>query len=226
MDSITLADYIYPAIQKQYVALLTHEADLLSDGDIEAVHQMRVSLRRLRSVIQAFVPILDTPKIMGEKQIAKIAKILGKVRDLDVLHDTCKKYQSDLPASEQVYLDEIGAAIGKRRRKALFKVQSMFEAQEYQQLKLSINNWLNHAQYQSIVRLPIADILPDIILPIVSRLFLNSGWWLELDLSSAEHAQLALRDFITANGQGLHDLRKQVKTARYLMAIILTITII
>jgi CHAD domain-containing protein len=50
---ITLADYIYPAIQKQYVTILTLESKVLADDDVEAIHQMRVSLRRLRSQIQA-----------------------------------------------------------------------------------------------------------------------------------------------------------------------------
>jgi CHAD domain-containing protein len=218
MNQATLADYIYPAIQKQYVAILTHEADLISDGDVEAVHQMRVSLRRLRSVIQAFVPIMDIPKVMGEKQISKIAKILGKVRDLDVLQHTCKTSQIELSESETIYLDEIRSAIVKRRRKAIFKVQSMFEAEDYQHLKLSINNWLNNAQYQPIVQVPIADILPDLILPVVGKLFLNSGWWIEPDLEeSAENPQLAFSEFLNLHGQALHDLRKQVKTTRYLM---------
>jgi CHAD domain-containing protein len=217
MDKITLADYIYPAIQKQYVAILSHEANVINDGDVEAVHQMRVSLRRMRSVIKAFVPILDIPKVMGAKQIAKVAKILGKVRDLDVLYSTCKTYQTDLPESEQVYLDEIRSTIIKRRRKAIAKVKSMFEAEDYQYLKLSINNWLNNPQYLPIVQVPIAEVLPYLILPVVGKLFLNSGWWLKLDLAAVEDPELALSEFLVNSGQTLHDLRKQVKATRYLM---------
>jgi CHAD domain-containing protein len=217
MDKITLADYIYPAIQKQYVAILSHEANVINDGDVEAIHQMRVSLRRMRSVIQAFVPILDIPKVMGAKQIAKVAKILGKVRDLDVLSSTCKTYQVDLPESEQVYLDEIRSTIIKRRRKAIIKVQSMFEAEDYQYLKLSINNWLNNPQYMPIVQVPIVEVLPYLILPVVGKLFLNSGWWLKIDLASVEDPELAFSEFLVNGGQTLHDLRKQVKATRYLM---------
>jgi CHAD domain-containing protein len=74
---VTLADYIYPAIQKEYVTILTLESKVLADDDVEAIHQMRVSLRRLRSQIQAFGSILNIPTVMGEKQIGKIAKVLG-----------------------------------------------------------------------------------------------------------------------------------------------------
>ncbi len=217
MPQITLTDYIYPAIQKQYVAILSHEADVINEGDVEAVHQMRVSLRRMRSVIQAFVPILDIPKVMGEKQIAKVAKILGKVRDLDVLADTCKIQQIDLPESEKVYLNEIRSSIVKRRRKAIVKVQSMFETEDYQYLKLSINNWLNHAQYMPIAQVPIAEILPYLILPVVGKLFLNSSWWIDIDSASTDRPEAEFRDFLISNGSALHELRKQVKATRYLM---------
>ncbi len=214
---VTLADYIYPAIQKQYISILTHEADVISDGDVEAVHQMRVSLRRLRSVIQGFAPILNVPKVMGDKQIGKIARILGKVRDLDVLQDICKTYQVDLPAAEQMYLAEVISKIGKRRRKALFKVQLMLDGREYQYLKLATNNWLNNAQYTPTVRVPIAEILPNLILPVVGQLFLNAGWWSNTDLDPALPPETAVAQLLLANGTALHSLRKQVKATRYLM---------
>ena len=35
IERVTLADYIYPAIQKQYIAIVTHEADVQKTGDIE-----------------------------------------------------------------------------------------------------------------------------------------------------------------------------------------------
>jgi CHAD domain-containing protein len=93
----------------------------------------------------------------------------------------------------------------------------MFETEDYQYLKLSINNWLNHAQYTPIVQVPISEILPYLILPVIGKLFLNSGWWLDLDLASVDRPELAIGEFLIAHGSALHDLRKQVKTTRYLM---------
>jgi CHAD domain-containing protein len=213
---VTLADYIYPAIQKQYIAIITHEADVIADGNVAAIHQMRVSLRRLRSFIQGFAPILEIPKVMGDKPIGKIARILGKVRDLDVLQDICKTYQVNLPADEQLYLAEVIAKLGKRRRKALFKVHSMLDEKEYQYFKLSINNWLNNAQYTPTVRVPISEILPNLILPIIGQLFLNSGWWSET-IDPSLTGEAAVTQGLITNGSVLHSLRKQIKATRYLM---------
>jgi CHAD domain-containing protein len=214
---VTLADYIYPAIQKQYIAILTHEADVVTDGKLSAIHQMRVSLRQLRSFVQGFAPILNVPKVMGEKQIGKIAKTLGKVRDLDVLRDICKNYRVDLPESEQLYLDEVISTIDKRRRKSLFKVHSMLDTKEYQYFKFGLNNWLNCAGYQSNARMPISDILPALLLTTVGQLQLKSGWWSDSDLDPTVSPESAVDRLLLTQGTALHSLRKQIKATRYLM---------
>jgi CHAD domain-containing protein len=214
---VTLADYIYPAIQTQYIAILTHESDVVTDGKLSAIHQMRVSLRRLRSFVQGFAPILNVPKVMGEKQIGKIAKTLGKVRDLDVLQDICKNYRVDLPKAEQLYLDEVISTIDKRRRKSLFKVHSMLDTKEYQYFKLGMNNWLNGAGYQSNVRVPITDILPTLLSTTIGQLLLNSGWWSDSDLDPTVSPESVVDRLLLTQGNALHSLRKQIKATRYLM---------
>jgi CHAD domain-containing protein len=214
---VTLADYIYPAIQTQYIAILTHEADVATDGKLSAIHQMRVSLRRLRSFVHGFAPILNIPKVMGEKQIGKIAKTLGKVRDLDVLKDICKNYRVDLPASEQLYLDEVISTIDKRRRKSLVKVHSMLDTKEYQYFKLGLNNWLNCASYQANIRVPISDILPALLSTTVGQLRLNSGWRSDSNLDPTISPESAVDRLLLTQDTALHSLRKQIKATRYLM---------
>lgn len=216
---VTLADYIYPAIQKQYVTILTTEADVLADEDVEAVHQMRVSLRRLRSQIQAFAPILDIPKVMGDKQIGKIARVLGKVRDLDVLQDNFKTYRVDLPDSEQIYLEKVASTIVKRRRKEILKVKLMLDERDYQYFKLGINNWLNHPQYQPTAKIEVGSILPDLLLPVLGQTFINSGWWIDLELDKGMEPESAVSELLLIHGEVFHGLRKQVKAIRYLMEI-------
>ena len=213
----TIADYIYPALQKQYVRILTLEADVLADDNHEAVHQMRVSLRRLRSQVQGFAPILDIPKVMGEKQIGKIARVLGKVRDLDVLHHTCKNHLSSLPESERVQLEKVTATITKRRRKDMLKVKLMLNDCDYQYFKLGINNWLNNPQYLPTAMVDIASILPDLLLSAVAKLFIQPGWWIDLDLESGNDPEIAVSHLLLIHGDTFHYLRKQIKGIRYLM---------
>jgi CHAD domain-containing protein len=214
---VTLADYIYPAIQKQYVTMLTLEAKMLADDDIEAIHQMRVSLRRLRSQIQAFDGILAIPKVMGEKAIGKIARVLGKVRDLDVLQNTFTTHQISLPDAEQVYLEKVTSNIAKRRRKEILRVKLMLNDREYQYLKLAMNNWLNHPQYQPTARVEIGSILPDLLSISVGQLFVHAGWWIDSAADPIGESELAVAQTLMIHGETLHHLRKQVKATRYLL---------
>jgi CHAD domain-containing protein len=213
----TLADYIYPAIQKQYIEIVTLEADVLADDDLEAVHQMRVSLRRLRSQIQAFGSSIEIPKAIGDKQIGHIARGLGNVRDLDVLQDTFKNYRTSLPESEQLHLEKVAATLIKRRRKEILKVKLMFNERDYQYFKLGLNNWLNHPQYTPIAKVEIASILPELLTSVTSKLFLDAGWWIELDVSAASSPESAVTQLLTIHGNTMHGLRKQVKATRYLL---------
>lgn len=217
--TVTLADYIYPAIQKEYVTILTLESKVLADDDIEVIHQMRVSLRRLRSQIQAFGSILDLPTVMGEKQIGKIAKVLGKVRDLDVLKKTCKSREINLPDAEKLHIDKVIAIILKRRRKEILKVKLMLNDRDYQYFKLGINNWLNNPQYLPTANVEIGSILPELLLPAIGKLLIDASWWLNLDLDSGVDPELAVSQLLLIHGEVFHNFRKQVKATRYLMEI-------
>lgn len=216
---VTLADYIYPAIQKEYVTILTLESKVLVDDDVETIHQMRVSLRRLRSQIQAFGSILNIPTVMGENQIGKIAKVLGRVRDLDVLKKTCKSREINLPDGEKVHIDKVFTAILKRRRKEILKVKLMLNDRDYQYFKLGMNNWLNNPQYLSTATVEIGSILPEFLLPSIGKLFIDPSWWIDLDLDSGIEPELAVSQLLLIHGEVFHNFRKQVKATRYLMEI-------
>ena len=66
--------------------VMLHQAPLcrIAEGP-EGVHQMRVALRRLRSVLKAFRPAVDCAAIRGfDEALKALARHLGAARDLDV----------------------------------------------------------------------------------------------------------------------------------------------
>ncbi|WP_189113622.1 CYTH and CHAD domain-containing protein [Pilimelia terevasa] len=71
-------------LRAQRDTLLRHEPGVRA-GDPDAVHDMRVAVRRLRSTLQTFRPLLDAAA--GEPLRAELkwlADLLGEVRDADV----------------------------------------------------------------------------------------------------------------------------------------------
>ncbi len=220
----TLGEWAYLAIAKHFQKTVKQEADVLKDRDPEALHQMRVGMRRLRSAIVGFAPALDLPKAAKEKKIAKIARILGELRDLDVLKEAVeKKYKPYLPEIEQECLETVLADLEKQRDHALQRVQSTLKDESYPHLKQAWQKWLNQPTYTEMAQLAIRNVLPDLLLPTVSQLFLHPGWLVGVEVKSGE---IHLAKIINADGveallasQGsvLHSLRKQTKRVRYQM---------
>ena len=78
-------------------ALANHDA-LVETDDVEAVHQMRVGLRRLRAIISAFKPVLHSgsaEQLMDETK--RFFTLLGDVREADVfLEETLPQFPDDV----------------------------------------------------------------------------------------------------------------------------------
>ena len=220
----TLGDAASEAIEKYFRKTVEHEAEVLKDKDAEELHQMRVGLRRLRSAVTGFAPVLDLPKEASEGKIGKVGRILGTLRDLDVMLESLQNtYYPNLPADEQKVLDKALLYLLKQRHRALKGVREVLEHKTYQSLKESIENWLDHPQYRAIEHLSIAEVLPDLRLPQVSEFFLHPAWLLGTEYEDGKvkvaddlNAE-AVEQKLAAEGTILHDLRKQAKRVRYLM---------
>jgi CHAD domain-containing protein len=220
----TLGDAASGAIEKYFRKTVEHEAEVLKDKDAEELHQMRVGLRRLRSAVTGFAPVLNLPKEASESKIGKVGRILGTLRDLDVMLESLQNtYYPNLPADEQKVLDKALLYLLKQRHRALKGVREVLEHKTYQSLKESIENWLDHPQYRAIEHLSIAEVLPDLLLPQVSEFFLHPAWLLGTEYEDGKvkvaddlNAE-AVEQKLAAEGTILHDLRKQAKRVRYLM---------
>lgn len=66
--------------------ILKNRDALFAGKDPEAVHQLRVGLRRLRAALQAFRPVLDPKRIARlDRKLRKAGRIASGLRDRDVL---------------------------------------------------------------------------------------------------------------------------------------------
>lgn len=214
----TLGEWASVAINKHLQKVVKHEKDVLQDKSPEDLHQMRVGMRRLRSAIAGFAPALKLPKSAREKKIGKVARILGTLRDLDVLGAALENdYKPSLPAKEQKHLQAALADISKQRRYALVEVKETIEGKQYKLLKESLNEWLQQPEYQEIAKIPIEEVLPDLLLPEVSKLLLHPGW---LVGSEAKIIDIeAVEQVLAKQGDLLHSLRKETKRLRYQMEV-------
>ena len=218
----TLGDWAAVGIRKHLNKIISHEPEVLKDKDPEELHQMRVGMRRLRSALNGFDPVLNLPDSVTDKQVGKVSRCLGKLRDLDVLLEALQThYYSQLPTKEQKILDQVLQKLNKKRQKTVELVREIIAKKSYKSLKQDLQQWLDFPQYTSIEQLPIDEVLPDLLLPLISHLFLHPGWQTGIQqLANNHHASKEIVEQILNNqGDILHDLRKTVKRVRYQMSL-------
>jgi CHAD domain-containing protein len=220
----TLGDYAHEAMKKHFKKTIKWEKTVKKDEDPEALHQMRVGMRRLRTAVSRFGLALDLSKSVSDKNIGKIARRLGTLRDLDVLKEALENtYRPNLPHKEQKSLQTAFDALAKQREDALEGVQATFKDEQYKSFKQGMDEWLENPSYLPVASLPMQFLLPDLLLPEVSSLLLDPGWLVGTQAEKAEFVILKkleaekIEKELATHGEMLHTLRKQAKRVRYQM---------
>lgn len=98
-----LPEAIAAMLRSGFVQALANQAALLATDEPEAVHQMRVGLRRMRSIVSAFRPVLDLSGAGALLQETKaFFTLLGDVREADVfLTETVARFPAEHGGAER-----------------------------------------------------------------------------------------------------------------------------
>jgi CHAD domain-containing protein len=104
---------------------------LVRQGDVEGVHRLRTTTRRLRSELRLFRGLVDDTWAEGqEAELKWLARGLGDVRDLDVLQFRLQAASGELADA----LAPLFATLQGRRDAALASLHRMMDDERYRQL--------------------------------------------------------------------------------------------
>lgn len=186
-------------IQRQIRRLGTLQAEVLADRDPEPLHQLRVSLRRLRTALLQFGPALELPESVSERRIAAVARRTSLCRDLDVLQLRMQnQLLPRLPDEEQRNLEGAMKRLARDRAQAFSDLVDALHSSRYLKLLERLRKWQKRPRFTPLGERPLQPWLVDWQAPFTAALFLHPGW--------------------TVNDPGaeeLHGLRKRIKAARY-----------
>ncbi len=203
-SALTLGEYAHTVIDEQYRNVVKHEKKVIADRNPEHLHRMRVSTRKLRTALQVFDHVIELPKAATAKRIGSLAKVLGRLRDLDVQTASLQtRYRPCLDKADQRSLDTVITHLQQERREALADVVDALTRSRYQDLKDGYEAWLDHPRYTSLASQLLQPLIPDLLSPIVSTLLLHPGWLIQPEKDAG------------ASNDVLHDLRKACKHVRY-----------
>jgi CHAD domain-containing protein len=163
----------------------------------EDVHQMRTSVRRLRSDLRFFGPMMDDPAVRPLRdELRWLAGVLGDVRDLDVLE---QRLRNAVVALDRVVpSDPIFEEIDRRREHHRSTLRATLDGDRYASLRAAI---IAEARTPSLAEghdRPAGAVLVD---------RLGRDWRRLIDALEATPAD--------APAEALHEFRKRAKRTRY-----------
>lgn len=135
----------------------------------EAVHQMRVGLRRLRSALDIFEEIIAPPESL-QRELKWIADELGKSRDWEVLaHSTLPQVTAPESQQEEMRRTETAASEVARARRE--DAAEAVRSPRYARLALEMDHWLATAPWRrdedrairKQLRQPAAELAADVL---------------------------------------------------------------
>ena len=126
-----------------FAIMLSHEQGTLLGEEIEELHDMRVATRRMRSAFDIFGPAFN-PKIMKRylKGLRSIGRVLGQVRDMDVILEKGLIYQGKLEEQDRQGLDPLLIAWKQTIDMERVKLIKHLQSEAYQHFKQDFNRFL------------------------------------------------------------------------------------
>jgi CHAD domain-containing protein len=124
--------HVRVALDTRLRALLEHDPIARAGEEVEGVHQMRVSVRRMRAALKAARPLLDAEWADGLRaELGWLGRGLGPVRDLDVLLPRLRMLGTDLPERERAAADRLIGTLDVEHAEARAEMLAALSAPRY-----------------------------------------------------------------------------------------------
>lgn len=171
---------------QQFARVLALEKATRKGKDIEALHDMRVAVRRMRAAAKVFEAYLDSEKL--EPHINGLRKTLGAVgdvRDLDVFQEKAEEYIKKLPPEHEHDLDLLFVVLAEEQKKARENMITYFNSEKYSSFKKEFSDFLSVPETWALPTtttkdeaLPhrVGDVLPSILYARFADIAAYSEW--------------------------------------------------
>jgi len=173
----------------------------IDDVDVEFLHELRVAVRRTRSVLAQGKGVIP-PEVRDRyrEDFGWLGEITGPARDLDVYVLGWDAYVAPLAASGTSSLDRVLAELEARRRKAHADLAAALRSEMCRRLLDSWRAWLVDPDVEAVEE--------QVIGPVIAE-----------RIAKAQDKVLTDGRAITPSSppERLHDLRKDTKKLRYLL---------
>jgi CHAD domain-containing protein len=199
-----IADSARRSLRRLFDKLLAREEAVIAGEDIEDIHQMRVTTRRLRASLQVLEGVYEHKLIRRYRRgLRRIAQALGAVRDGDVFLHHLVAHRDSLPVERRAALEPLIAAVAAERAQARTTLLADLGSKRYSMFK---------REFAGFLVLPGAGTSPPPAPGITQRVrdFAGSAIWRHYELWRAYETVLP-----GGSDESLHQARIAGKRLRY-----------
>jgi CHAD domain-containing protein len=105
-----------------------HEPGARLGDDPEALHELRVTGRRLEAILRQFRSSLPVPLLRIRPVLKKVLRALGAVRDLDVALSELAKFRRKLPDADHAGIEPFGQYLIAERTRARTRMFAVLDS--------------------------------------------------------------------------------------------------
>lgn len=119
-------------LRGEFIKMLQHEAGSRTGTDIEDVHKMRVAIRQTRSAFRLLEGYFKPGLLRAyRKDLRRVMRALGEVRDLDVMIDDLNTFKAPLAEAQAAALHDVVESLDQRRSVARANLLGVLESKSY-----------------------------------------------------------------------------------------------
>lgn len=134
----------WKVFSQQFSRMLAVEKATRQGEDIEALHDMRVAVRRMRAAAKVFEAYLDFEKLKPHiKGLRRPLGSLGDTRDLDVFREKAEEYTKNLPPENGHDLDPLFKVLTKKRETTRENMLMYLNSEKYASFKKEFSDFLS-----------------------------------------------------------------------------------
>jgi CHAD domain-containing protein len=213
---IAVADAALVALAERRTAVRAERRRFLATPDPDALHDLRVAIRRLRAALALFEPALELPRRCRDTRWRRLGRTLSGLRDADVLRAALT---SDEAVSADV-ADDLVEWVEAERQEAARRAERALRRRRTRRMLRSLKRWERQPRFTVTPDDLIGTTLPPRLLACADRFVAHPGWGLKLRRDADGHLEDATgtldRDGVLDT---LHSLRRQAKRMRYQLEI-------
>jgi CHAD domain-containing protein len=162
--SSPIGDVARAAFAGSVERLIRQDAGLRLHADAEAVHNARVAVRRLRSDLRTFMPVLDEAWAGDLRaRLRWLQDGFSAARDADVLLANLRRTSADLPDHDRNCIDDVLAPLRAAREGAYERMRAMLRDPRYAALLQELVDAAKRSPFTAGGDAPACEAIPAIV---------------------------------------------------------------